>query len=101
MTKSEYIVNKQKIEDQIRDLRKKLKSLESQYIKSNRTFKDGEKVKVTNTSTGKEKFAFVYGYTVDALSNDLVPNLRMCKKDGTMSKVNIYLWLSDIVSPIK
>ena len=101
MTKSEYIENKKKIEDQIEDLYDKLKSIKSEYIKSNRLFKDGEKVRVTNTSNGKEKFAFVYGYTVDALSNDLVPNLRMCKKDGTMSKVDIYLWLSDIVSPIK
>jgi hypothetical protein len=82
-------------------LRQQLKSLELEYIESNRLFKDGEKVRVTNTSNGKEKFAFVYGYIVDSLSNDLFPNLRMCKKDGTMSKVNIYLWLSDIVSSIK
>jgi hypothetical protein len=101
MTKSEYIKNKQKIEDQIRDLRQKLKYLKSEYIEANRIFKDGEKVKVTNATNSKEKFAFVYGYTVDSFSNDLVPKIKRCKKDGTMSKVNDYLWLSDILSPIK
>jgi CRISPR/Cas system-associated endonuclease/helicase Cas3 len=100
MTKSDYIVNKQEIEDHIRDLRKKLKSLESEYIESNRVFKDGEKVRVTNTSNGKEKFAFVYGYEI-RFNAKLKPKLKKCKKDGTMSKVDHFLYYTEIVSSIK
>ena len=100
MTKLEYIENKKKIEDQIRDLRQQLRSLESEYIESNRLFKDGEKVKVTNTSNGKERFAFVYGYTIRS-NYKLKSNLKKCKKDGTMSKVDLFLYYTDIVSSIK
>ena len=100
MTKLEYIENKQKIKNQITDLRQQLKSLESEYIESNRVFKDGEKVRVTKTSNGKEKFAFVYGYTL-TFNEKPVPKLKKCKKDGTISKVDFFLFYTDIVSSIK
>lgn len=100
MTKSEYIENKQKIKNQITDLRQKLKSLESQYIEANRLFKDGEKVKVTDTSNGNERFAFVNGYKI-AFKAKLKPLLKKCKKDGTISQVNDFLHYTDIVNSIK
>ena len=115
MTKLEYIENKQKIEDTIRDLRQQLKSLESQYIESNRIFKDGEKVKITTKehpfwtiSKGKsvsgispkrERFAFVYEY--ELFCDEPKPVLKKCKKDGTMSKVNDYIGHFSTLSSIK
>lgn len=105
MEKSEFLTRKNQIENSIKALNDEKKRLENEYINSQRVFTDNEKIEIVTKehpywtfSKGKEiagirpeekRFAFVVGYKIN-YQNDVVPILKKCKKDGTISKLEDY-----------
>lgn len=107
MEKLNYQNAKKSIESSIDALKKQLQELTNDYIESNKTFVEGSKVLITTEAqpyyklnpvsnkvseyvTKEEaRFAFIVGYEVD-YNHNVVPLLKKCKKDGTISKNNDY-----------
>jgi len=103
MNKEQFLKSKKYLEGRILEIKEDIQQLEEQYIADNREFEDGEKVRVvihdhTKWMYGVETtvpedtiFAFVGGYKINYKS-DIVPILKKCKKDGTISEHNLNIY---------
>jgi len=116
MTKEEYLLEKQSIEEQMSALREKYHDLKNKYVQANYPFGINERVEVvrcrhpywsfgikTNEPTGyneeSRRFAYVVKYTVNS-KGDIEPILRKENKDGTMSKYPDYFNRFDTINKI-
>lgn len=102
MKKIEYEQRRLDIEASIKALKEELKQLQDEYISHHKVFADFEKIEVITrehpywtSNSGKEpagikpetrRHAFVVGYEID-WRNNVVPKLKKCKKDGTISNI--------------
>ena len=68
MTKEEYIKKKKSIEDQIFNLQWELKNIQSDYVNSNRQYKDGTKVVIENQWGKDRQTAFIDGYVLSSFT---------------------------------
>ena len=107
MQKIEYEQRKLEIEATIKALKEELNQLQDEFISHHRIFADFEKVKIItkahpywtsesmNEPAGicpeETRYAFVVGYDVHMYwGNTVMPKLKKCKKDGSISKVDDY-----------
>lgn len=89
MRKDVYIELMNKIKESRKELSEQEIKVKKEYIAANAKFKVGEKVKITNDGyfaflRESERFAFISGHQIHL--NQVVPILKSCKKDGTISE---------------
>lgn len=94
MNKDLFTKERNDILTQIRDLRLKETELLENYIRENKQYEIGERVKVTN-SRGIVSFGYVTNIKVDS-RNEIDYSLVKEKKDGTPSKNTLYNFSSKI-----
>ena len=63
--------------------------LEKEYIESNMKYPIGSKVCITTNES--KRYAYVKDYRID-FSDNIEPLFNEVKKDGTMSKMGLYVW---------
>ena len=90
MDKKEYLNLKQQMLHEILQIKNQLHKLDVQYINESNlsTFTVGEKVRVVKSRSGGE-YGFVIGAEVNS-AGEPVLRLKKCKKDGSMSKLDLY-----------
>ena len=94
MNKDLFTQERNSILTQIRDLRTKEYELIDKYIKDNKQYEIGERVKVTNFR-GIVSFGYVTNIKIDS-RNEIDYSLVKEKKDGTPSKNTLYHFSSKI-----
>ena len=92
MTEKEYIKKDSEIDEQMAALRKKRIALREKYIEDNKPFPIGSKVRVFDKSNNSVQYGFVVGYELSYVDSKICPKVRKMKKDGTMSKVNLWIY---------
>lgn len=110
MNKEEFKTKREIINSKINELKNEMIKLEKEYIKSNAKYPIGSKVCVTTpayTATyirsdkqesvvvpERKQYAYVKDYRIDFLDN-VEPLFSKMKKDGTVSKVDFYVSLTN------
>ena len=87
MTKEEYKKN-------IKELMEKIDEVRNKYISSNARFNIGDKV-VKDKGTEGEQVGFVVGYKIGSWNDHISTKCVKCKKDGTPSKVEMFVYSDD------
>lgn len=110
MTKEEFKSKKEIINSKINELNNEMVKLKKEYIKSNIKYPIGSKVCITTPAsvytslhdlTGvtvpeTKQYAYIVGYDVSYLC-DIKPLFKKINKDGSVSKVNLYVTLENVV----
>ena len=94
MNKEEFQTKKNDINSKIRKLKSQKIKLEKEYIKSNAKYPIGSKVCITTNES--KRYAYVKDYRID-FSDNIEPLFNKVKKDGTMSNVNLYVCLMNVM----
>lgn len=108
MTKEEFKSKKEIINSKMNELNNEMIKLKKEYIKSNAKYPIGSKVCITTpastytkldnlesvTVPERKQYAYVRDYIIDFL-DDIEPLFNKVKKDGTMSKENLYVSLTN------
>lgn len=89
MNKEEFQTKKNDINSKIRELKSQKIQLEKEYIESNMKYPIGSKVCITTNES--KRYAYVKDYRIDFYDN-IEPLFNKVKKDGTMSKMGLYVW---------
>lgn len=89
MNKEEFQTKKNDINSKIRELESQKIQLEKEYIESNMKYPIGSKVCITTNES--KRYAYVKDYRID-FSDNIEPLFNEVKKDGTMSKMGLYVW---------
>lgn len=89
MNKEEFQTKKNDIDSKIRELKSQKIQLEKEYIESNMKYPIGSKVCITTNES--KRYAYVKDYRID-FSDNIEPLFNEVKKDGTMSKMSLYVW---------
>lgn len=89
MNKEEFQTKKNDINSKIRELKSQKIQLEKEYIESNMKYPIGSKVCITTNES--KRYAYVKDYRIDFYDN-IEPLFNEVKKDGTMSKMGLYVW---------
>lgn len=89
MNKEEFQTKKNDINSKIRELKSQKIQLEKEYIESNMKYPIGSKVCITTNES--KRYAYVKDYRIDFYDN-IEPLFNKVKKDGTMSKIGLYVW---------
>lgn len=89
MNKEEFQTKKNDINSKIRKLKNQKIQLEKEYIESNMKYPIGSKVCITTNES--KRYAYVKDYRID-FSDNIEPLFNEVKKDGTMSKMGLYVW---------
>ena len=89
MNKEEFQTKKNDINSKIRELKSQKIKLEKEYIESNAKYPIGSKVCITTNES--KRYAYVKDYRID-FSDNIEPLFNEVKKDGTMSKMGLYVW---------
>lgn len=97
MTVEEYKTELERINKEVIDLRQKLKETEKAYIADHSPFVVGQKVLVTNSSD-KEEPAFIKSIYVSG-KKEIGYKFLKCKKDGTPSRHELWVWLFKEIKP--
>ena len=92
MTQEEYTKKDYEIDKQMAALREKRIAIRKQYIEDNKPYPIGSKVRVFDKSNGSVQYGFVTGYELSHFDNKILPKVKKMKKDGTMSKVNLWIY---------
>lgn len=104
MTKEEFKSKKEIINSKINELNNEMVKLKKEYIKSNIKYPIGSKVCITThasvytslhdltgvTVPETKQYAYIVGYDVSYLC-DIKPLFKKINKDGSVSKVNLYV----------
>ena len=72
------------------ELIKKREALKAEFVRTNSPLKPGTKVKVTHINT--VEYGFIEGYKFQC--DRVVPVIKKMKKDGTPSKLDMFVWWS-------
>lgn len=110
MNKEEFQTKKNDIDSKIRELKNQKIQLEKEYIESNVKYPIGSKVCITTpastytkldnlesvTVPERKQYAYVRDYRINFL-DDIEPLFGKVKKDGTMSNVNLYVCLMNVM----
>lgn len=110
MNKEEFQTKKNDINSKIRELKSQKIQLEKEYIESNAKYPIGSKVCITTPAsvytslhdlTGvtvpeTKQYAYIVGYDISYLC-DIKPLFKKINKDGSVSKVNLYVNLENVV----
>ena len=90
MKKEEYVKRREELMREICVIKNQIHKLEIQYINESalNQFTVGEKVRVVKSRSGVE-YGFVIGAEVNS-AGEPVLRLKKCKKDGSMSKLDLY-----------
>lgn len=110
MNKEEFQTKKNDIDSKIRELKSQKIKLEKEYIESNVKYPIGSKVCITTpastytkldnlesvTVPERKQYAYVRDYRINFL-DDIEPLFGKVKKDGTMSNVNLYVCLMNVM----
>lgn len=110
MTKEEFKSKKEIINSKIRELNNEMIKLKKEYIESNVKYPIGSKVCITTpaytytkldnlesvTVPERKQYAYVRDYRINFL-DDIEPLFGEVKKDGTMSNVNLYVGLMNVM----
>lgn len=108
MNKEEFKAKKEIINSKMNELKNEMIKLEKEYIESNVKYPIGSKVCITTpastytkldnlesvTVPERKQYAYVRDYIIDFL-DDIEPLFNKVKKDGTMSKENLYVSLTN------
>ena len=108
MTKEEFRTKKEIINSKIRELNNEMVRLKKEYIEYNAKYPIGSKVCITTPASTytilynnesvvipeKKKYAYVKDYRIDFLDN-VEPLFSKVKKDGTVSKADFYISLTN------
>lgn len=108
MTKEEFKSKKEIINSKIRELNNEMIKLKKEYIESNAKYPIGSKVCITTPASTyirldnnesvvipeKKQYAYVKDYRIDFI-DDVEPLFSKVKKDGTVSKANFYISLTN------
>lgn len=108
MTKEEFKAKKEIINSKINELNNEMIKLKKEYIRSNAKYPIGSKVCITTPASTctrldnqesivipeKKQYAYVKDYIIDFFDN-IEPQFRRVKKDGTMSEVNLFVSLTN------
>lgn len=89
MNKEEFQTKKNDINSKIRELKSQKIQLKKEYIESNMKYPIGSKVCITTNES--KRYAYVKDYRID-FSDNIEPLFNEVKKDGTMSKMGLYVW---------
>lgn len=110
MTKEQFKSKKKNINSKINELKNEMIKLEKEYIKSNAKYPIGSKVCITTpasvytslhdltsvTVPESKQYAYIVGYRIEYFG-DLKPLLKKVKKDGTISKTDLYIDFENVV----
>lgn len=98
MTKEEFKFETSRIDAEIKVLREQASNIKDAYIKEHAKFEIGDKVVVIYPATygpfpkpEKREYGFVCKNELN-FREDVVPKLLKCKKDGTESRHELYVW---------
>lgn len=94
MNKEEFQTKKNDINSKIRELKSQKIKLEKEYIESNMKYPIGSKVCITTNES--KRYAYVKGYRID-FSDNIEPLFKKINKDGSVSKVSLYVNLENVV----
>lgn len=101
MTKEEYLKREDALHNKIDEIRDEIKNLRKEYIKENKSFPIGTKVRITNDNyphLEKEGIVSDYGVTC---SGNVQPIVMKIKKDGTAHpRSRVWISWSDKLEPI-
>jgi len=75
------------------ELIEKRKALKAEFVRTNSPLKPGTKVKVIHANA--VEYGFIDGYKFEC--DRVVPVVKKMKKDGTPSKLNVFMWWSSKV----
>lgn len=89
MNKEEFKSKKKILNSNIEELKNEMIKLEKEYIESNAKYPIGSKVCITTNES--KRYAYVKDYRID-FSDNIEPLFNEVKKDGTMSKMGLYVW---------
>ncbi len=92
MNKEEFKSKKEIISSKINELNNEMIKLKKEYIRSNAKYPIGSKVCITTNES--KRYAYVKDYRIDFFDN-IEPLFNKVKKDGTMSKENLYVSLTN------
>lgn len=110
MNKEEFKSKKKILNSNIEELKNEMIKLEKEYIESNAKYPIGSKVCITTpastytrldnlesvTVPERKQYAYVRDYKINFL-DDIEPLFGKVKKDGTMSNVNLYVCLMNVM----
>lgn len=106
MTKEEFKSKKEIINSKINELNNEMVKLKKEYIKSNIKYPIGSKVCITTPASvytslhdsvpETKQYTYIVGYDVSYLC-DIKPLFKKINKDGSVSKVNLYVNLENVV----
>lgn len=110
MNKEEFKSKKKILNSNIKELKNEMIKLEKEYIESNVKYPIGSKVCITTpastytkldnlesvTVPERKQYAYVRDYRINIL-DDIEPLFGKVKKDGTMSNVNLYVCLMNVM----
>lgn len=110
MNKEEFLSKRYAIDLKIKKLNGEKEQLEKEYIESNAKYPIGSKVCITTPAsvytslhdlTGvtvpeTKQYAYIVGYDISYLC-DIKPLFKKINKDGSVSKVNLYVNLENVV----
>ena len=99
MTKEDYELKVEKLDNEINALKNEKSKLKNLYIDANKKYDVGEKVCVL-TKNDKEEYAFIKWISI-GYKNDIQYSLFKCKKDGTPSKRTLYRYYVKEIKKIK
>ena len=92
MTKTEFV-------DSINDLEEKKRSIEKEFIESNKKFNIGDKVRITGTHG--TRIGIIRGFVISCLFQNVEPIIAKVKKDGSAhSYNNICVCCDDVIEKI-
>lgn len=110
MNKEEFKSKKEIINSKINELKNEMIKLEKEYIESNAKYPIGSRVCITTPAsvytslhdfTGvtvpeTKQYAYIVVYDISYLC-DIKPLFKKINKDGSVSKVNLYVNLENVV----
>jgi len=90
ITKEEYLTKSTELRKRKLEIETELRELEENYIHSNLEYLMGDKLEIFRDGVTTGTFGFVRDMSTH--NGDIIPRLYKCKKDGTPSKHEYYLW---------
>lgn len=110
MNKEEFTTKREIINSKMNELKNEMIKLEKEYIESNVKYPIGSKVCITTPASTytkldnlervivpeRKQYAYVRDYRINFL-DDIEPLFGKVKKDGTMSNVNLYVCLMNVM----
>jgi len=90
ITKEEYLTKSTELRKRKLEIETELRELEENYINSNLEYLMGDKLEIFRDGVTTGTFGFVRDMSTH--NGDIIPRLYKCKKDGTPSKHEYYLW---------